>query len=127
MLAIPRIKESTRALELLELEHILVGAGEVDALRHAVGPLYTQHVGLEVGAESKRRDRSRHDARLVQLAGPHFEPRADAERIVLSAPHSQRGQLHPHAEVRVPAVVAEQVEPVSGADDDVLIAVAIEI
>src|SRR5258706_1924532 len=127
MLAIPGIKESTRTLELLELEHVLVGAGEVDALRHAVGPWDAAKGGLEVGAESKRCARTRHDALLIQLACAHFEPRADAEGIVLSTPHSQRGQLHPHAEVRVPAVVAEQVDPVSGADDDVLIAVAIEI
>src|SRR2546422_11714032 len=94
--SIPRIEERAGAFELLQLEHILIGAGEVDRLRHAVGPLHAQHIRLEVASESERRHRSRHHARLVELAGTDFEPRPDAERIVLAAPQAERGHLHAH-------------------------------
>ena len=88
---------------------------------------HAQHVRFEVASESEMRDRLRHDARLVQLSGAHFEARADAERIVLAAAEAERGQLHPHGEMRVPTVVAQDVDAVPVAEDDVLIAVAVDI
>src|SRR2546422_8503152 len=52
--SIPRIEERAGAFELLQLEHVLIGAGEVDRLRHAVGPLHAQHIRLEVDRKSTR-------------------------------------------------------------------------
>src|SRR5204863_517789 len=125
--AVPRIKESARALELLQLEHVLIRPREIDRLRHAVRPLHAQHIGLEVAAESKWSGRTCDDSSLIQLAGPYLEPRADSKRVVLAAPRAEGGQLYPHREVRVAAVVAEQVDAVPPAQDDVLITVAVYV
>src|SRR6266576_5797348 len=127
MLPIPCIKEVAGTFELLELEHVLVGAREIDGLRHAVGPLHAQHIGLEVAAESKGCRRSGDDARLVQLAGAYLEPRADSERVVLAAARAEGGQLHLHREMRVASVVAKQVHAATPAEHDVRISVAIDV
>src|SRR6267142_1815390 len=116
--AIPRIEKRARALELLQLQHVLIGAGEVDGLRYAIGPLHAQDVRLEMAAESEMRHRLRDDAGLVQLAGTHLEPGADAERVVLAAAEAERSQADPHREVRVPAVVAEHVNAGLAAEDE---------
>ncbi len=80
-----------------------------------------------MASQSERRYRPRHDAGLIQLAGAHFEPRADAERIVLAAPETKRDQLHPHREMRVSTVVAQHTDAAPVTEDDVLIAVTIDI
>ena len=78
-------------------------------------------------AQSKGRHATGHDARLIELARADLEPRADAERVVLAAAGSERRELHLHAEVGVAPVVAQQVDAVAVAEEDILIAVAVEV
>src|SRR3954467_11272812 len=65
--AVPGIQESAGALELLQLEHIGVGPGEINRLRHTVGPLHAQHVGFQVRAEPDLRQPVGYDACLIEL------------------------------------------------------------
>ena len=67
------------------------------------------------------------DTSLVELAGTHLEPGADAVRVVLAAPETQRREPDAHREVRVPTVVAEQVDAALAPEDEILIAVAVDV
>ncbi|PYP20299.1 MAG: hypothetical protein DMD54_01000 [Gemmatimonadetes bacterium] len=127
LLSIPCIEEGAGALELLRLEHVLIRSREVDRLGDTVGPQHAEHIGLEVRAQAKQRHRRRDDACLIELAGADFELRSDTEGVVLSTPHAEREELDPHAEVRVAAVVAQQVDAGGGTKQDVRIAVVVEI
>src|SRR5256886_4006986 len=112
----------------LLLEDVRVGPRVVDRLRDAIGPPHAQDVGLEALAQPEVRHGTRHDARLVQLACPQLERRADAETVVLAAPRPQGGELDLHILVGVAAVVKKQPRPpVLSHDDQVQVAVAIVI
>src|SRR6266699_2843073 len=127
VLAIPGIEKRARAFELLQFQHVLIGAGEIDGLRPAVGPLHAQHVRLEMATESEMRHRLRGDTGLVELAGTHLEPGADAVRVVLAAPETQRREPDAHREVRVPTVVAEHMDAALAPEDEILIAAAVDV
>src|SRR5439155_11379318 len=68
-----------------------------------------------------------HDACLVELPGPNLEPRADTERVVLAAAGAECRELHLHAELGIAAVVAQEVHTGAVPDEDVLVAVTIEV
>ncbi len=68
LLAIPGIEEGTRALEALQLQHLLVAAGEVDVLRHAIRPLDPQYITLQVGTQAEVCGPPGHDAGLQEIA-----------------------------------------------------------
>src|ERR1700741_2069937 len=80
-----------------------------------------------MAAEPEKRHRLRDDAGLVQLAGANLEPRADTERVVLAAPQTERREPDAPREGGAPPVVAEHVDAALAAENDVLIAVAIDV
>ena len=127
LLAIPRIEEGARPLELLELENVLVGSREVDGLRHAVGPLDAHHVGFEVRPQAKVRDPPGDDARLVDRARANLDFGADTEGVVLATAGAEAHELDVHGQVRVPAVISQQVDAGRVRDEDVPVAVAVDV
>src|SRR5207237_7195425 len=73
------------------------------------------------------RHQGRHAPRLVQLPGAHVDSCAYAVRIILAATEPQCGQPYAHGEMRIATVVAEHVDTAPVTENDVLIAVAIDI
>ena len=126
-LAVFRIHERARALELLDLLHDGSGFLVEQALRHAVRPHGPHDVGLRARAEAEMRGRNPDRARDVQVPRLHLDEAADPLLVHLARARLQPLENDVQPAVRVSAVVDEDAGLPAGRHEKVEIPVLVDV
>ncbi len=126
-LAIQRVDERARALELLDFLHDRLRLLVEDVLRHAVRPRGPHHVGLRARAETDVRRQEARETRDVKVPRLHFDEASDALPVHLSRARGQPLENDVQPAVRVPAVVDEHAGFPASRDEEVEISVLVDV
>ena len=126
-LAVLRVHERARALELLDFLHDGFRFLVEQVLRHSVRPHGPHDVGLRARAEAEVSRQETRGARDVQIPRLHFDEASDALLVHLARARLQSLEDDVQPAVRVPAFVDEHAGLPAGRDEEVEIPVLVDV
>ena len=125
--AVPGVQRRARTLEPLGFDDEGAGFGIDPVLGDAVAPGDPDHVGLSAGAETHVGYLRLDQERLVMRPRVYFDRGSDSVEVVLAASFQRRGKLDVEPPVRVAAVVPERVHAPLGQQQQIEVAVIVQV